>query len=346
MGSATRIAVVCGVALLVATAVSAYAWDASKADQVADGIRVGPVEVGGLDEPEARRVLRRELVAPLERPVRVAFRGREFRLAADELDVRADIGGMVSEALAAGREDGLPARVWRYATGGEVERVIEPEVAYSREAIDEFVAEVTAAVNREPVDATIQPAGTTLNSVPSSPGIALRAGKLRNDIAAALGDGGGSRTIAADARRIEPEVTARELVDRYPTYITIDRASFELRFFQNLKLAENYTIAVGQLGYETDPGLYTVQSMQVNPSWNVPESDWAGELAGQVIPGGDPQNPLAARWMGFNGAEGIHGTTDLGSLGTAASHGCIRMSVPDVIELYDRVSVGTPVYVE
>ena len=88
-----------------------------------------------------------------------------------------------------------------------------------------------------------------------------------------------------------------------------------------------------------------MQSKQVNPSWHVPKSSWAGSLAGKVIPPG-PQDPLKARWMGFNGGAGIHGTDDINSLGSAASHGCIRMSVPDVVRLYRHVSVGTPVYVK
>ena len=71
----------------------------------------------------------------------------------------------------------------------------------------------------------------------------------------------------------------------------------------------------------------------------------AGSLAGRVIPGGTPQNPLKARWMGIYDGAGIHGTDQVGSLGTAASHGCIRMAIPEVIELYDKVPVNTPVYV-
>jgi lipoprotein-anchoring transpeptidase ErfK/SrfK len=88
-----------------------------------------------------------------------------------------------------------------------------------------------------------------------------------------------------------------------------------------------------------------VQDKQVNPYWHVPNSDWAGSLAGQVIPPG-PSNPLQARWIGIAGGAGIHGTSDIGSLGSAASHGCVRMSVSDVIELYDRVEYGDPIYVQ
>jgi lipoprotein-anchoring transpeptidase ErfK/SrfK len=82
----------------------------------------------------------------------------------------------------------------------------------------------------------------------------------------------------------------------------------------------------------------------VNPSWHVPNSPWAGALAGKVIPPG-PQDPIKARWMGIAGGAGIHGTSDIGSLGTAASHGCIRMAIPDVVELFDKVQVGTPVFI-
>jgi lipoprotein-anchoring transpeptidase ErfK/SrfK len=84
--------------------------------------------------------------------------------------------------------------------------------------------------------------------------------------------------------------------------------------------------------------------MQVNPSWHVPNSSWAGSLAGRVIPPG-PDDPLKARWLGFNGGAGIHGTAESGSLGSAASHGCIRMGIPDVIALYKHMHVGDPVYI-
>ena len=99
------------------------------------------------------------------------------------------------------------------------------------------------------------------------------------------------------------------------------------------------------MGLETPAGLYNIANKAVNPAWSVPNSDWAGSLAGQVIPGGTPQNPLKARWMGIYAGAGIHGTDATGSIGTAASHGCIRMLIPDVIELYDQVDVGAPVYI-
>ena len=69
------------------------------------------------------------------------------------------------------------------------------------------------------------------------------------------------------------------------------------------------------------------------------------ELAGKTTPGGAPSNPLRARWMGIVNGVGIHGTSEAGSIGSRASHGCIRMRVADVIDLYPRVPVGTPVLI-
>jgi lipoprotein-anchoring transpeptidase ErfK/SrfK len=145
-------------------------------------------------------------------------------------------------------------------------------------------------------------------------------------------------------RRTPPHLTTADLRRRYPAFITVDRANFTLRVYEHLKLVRSYPIAVGQIGLETPAGLYHVQNKVVDPSWSVPNSAWAGSLAGAVIPPG-PGNPLQARWLGIYNGAGIHGTADTWSLGSAASHGCIRMAVPDVIDLYDRVQVGTPVYI-
>jgi len=83
----------------------------------------------------------------------------------------------------------------------------------------------------------------------------------------------------------------------------------------------------------------------VNPAWHVPNRPWAGSLAGQTIPGGRYDNPLKARWMGIANGVGIHGTAEDWSIGSAASHGCIRMHVSDVVRLFPRVPIGTPVLI-
>ena len=136
-----------------------------------------------------------------------------------------------------------------------------------------------------------------------------------------------------------------EVAAEYPSYLILDRATFTLRLFEDLKLAKAYTVAVGQEGLETPAGLYEIQAKEENPTWYVPESDWAGDprRARSIPPG--PDDPIKARWMAIFEGAGIHGTEEMASLGSAASYGCVRMSIPDVDELYDQVEVGTPIFI-
>jgi lipoprotein-anchoring transpeptidase ErfK/SrfK len=143
---------------------------------------------------------------------------------------------------------------------------------------------------------------------------------------------------------VAPKVTMDALRKKYPAYIIVDRGAFTLRFYKHLQFHKAYPIAVGMQGLETPAGTYPVVDKQINPVWHVPNSDWAGKLAGRVIPPG-PDNPIKARWIGITGGAGIHGTEDVGSLGTNASHGCIRMAIPDVIDLFDRVPYGSTIFI-
>ena len=344
MGRKTQIAIVVVLLLLIGGAVGAYAWDKSKDDQIAEGIRIGDVDVGGLTPDEATKEVHADLIKPLAKPVTVTYDGTRYVLSPQQLQLHADIDGMVDEALNDSREGGLPSRLWRYATGGEVDESIEPKVSYSHDAIDEFVDKVAAEVNQDPVDASVEPSPSSLNAVPGEPGLTLRADELRAGLEDAVQSPTG-RTITAQVDKVQPEVTTDQLASQYPTYLTVDRSSYQLRLWNDLKLTKTYNVAVGAVGFDTPAGVYHIQNKAVDPAWNVPNSDWAGDLAGKTIPGGAPDNPLKARWMGIFDGAGIHGTDDLASIGSAASHGCVRMTVPDVIDLYDRVDVGTPIYI-
>ena len=344
MGRKIYIAIVLGVVLLLAGAVGAYAWDASRSGEIAEGITIGGVDVGGMTEEEAERTVSRTLVKPLEQDVVVTYDGTKYVLAAEKLAVHADVDSSVQRALDATQEGGLPTRLWRYATGGEVEEAIDPSIDFDKSAIDEFVETVAADVHQAPVDASIEPTASSIEPVREQAGYALRQEDLREKVTDAVrspGDG----PVKAIVEKTEPEVTLAELADEYPVYLTVDRSSFQLKLWEDLELTKTYTVAIGAAGYDTPAGEYAIQNKAVDPAWNVPDSDWAGKLAGQVIPGGASNNPLKARWMGIYDGAGIHGTDDTGSLGSAASHGCVRMSVPDVIELYDQVPVGTPIYI-
>jgi lipoprotein-anchoring transpeptidase ErfK/SrfK len=344
MGRKTKIAVLTGVAVLLLGAAVAYAYDSSREDEIAAGVTIAGVDVGGMTEAQAKRAVRRQLIAPLNHSLRVGYDGERWVLPGERLKLRADLDRAVEEALEASREGGLPTRIVRYVTGGDIDENVSAEVAYSQPAINRFVREIAAEIDREPQDATVEANGAELVVVPAEHGRKLRDNLLTDQLNAAVLNANADHTIVARTNSVEPEVTGEEVASEYPSYLTLDRASYTLRLWKDLKLAKTYTVAVGQVGLETPEGLYHIQNKQVDPTWNVPESDWAGSLAGQSIPPG-PSNPLKARWMGIYEGAGIHGTEETSSLGTAASHGCVRMAVPDVEELYDEVEVGTPIYI-
>jgi hypothetical protein len=344
MGRKATIAIAVVAVLLLALVGVGYAYDSSQKDTIANGVTVGGVDVGGMDEAEALEAVRRQLLGPLKHSLRVGYDGEHWQLPGRSLKVHADLDAAVEEALDESREGGLPGRLVRYVTGGELEKQIPADVTYSKRAINRFVRHVAEEVDREARDATVEPSADSLSVVKARNGRKLRDVLLTRQLAAAVLNADADHTIAARTHYTTPEVTTKEVADAYPSYLTLDRATFTLRLWRHLKLAKTYTVAVGQEGLETPEGLYAIQEKEENPSWHVPDSAWAGDLAGQVIPPG-PADPIKARWMGIFEGAGIHGTEETYSLGSAASHGCVRMSIPDVEELYDEVEVGTPIYI-
>ncbi len=334
------------VVLLVGGAVGVYAYDSAREKTIAEGVTVGGVDVGGMPAGKARKLLKQEIKQPLERTVHVRAGGKRYELTPDAARVRIDLTGMVRDALAESRDGSVLTRTFRDLTGDTLDADIPSRITYSTKAVRDFVAEIDEKVSREAKNAEVIASGSGLSTVAGEKGVAMLDEKLTRRLTARLETPVDDRTLRAETKKVAPEVTKAELVDKYPYYITVDRSSFQLRFYKNLELVKSYTVAVGQVGYDTPAGLYHIQNKAVDPAWSVPNSDWAGRLAGQVIPGGAPNNPLKERWLGIYDGAGIHGTDDVGSLGSAASHGCIRMSIPEVVELYDQVPVQTPIYIE
>lgn len=332
------------VLLLVGAAGSVYAYDRSKQGEIAEGVTVNRVALGGLTEAAAQAKLRRAVLDPLSEPVVVRYGKERFRLTAERARVGVDIAGTVDEAVARSREGNILTRSFRNLTGGTVSAAIPVDVTYSKPAVTRMVRRVRAAVDRPAVDAAVDLENGDVTPQASHNGKRVQASRLERDLSASLVAVEGDRRVRVHTRTVKPKVTTDALAERYPAIVIVNRSAFNLTLYKNLKPAKTYRIAVGQAGLETPAGLYRVENKAENPSWNVPDSDWAGDLAGTVVPPG-PSNPIKARWMGIYAGAGIHGTDAVGSLGTAASHGCIRMAIPDVEELYDQVPVQAPVYI-
>jgi lipoprotein-anchoring transpeptidase ErfK/SrfK len=337
------------VVALGAAAGGVYAFDHARSETIAKGVSVNGVDVGGMKVAAARAKVRAALLEPLNRKVVVRHGDQRFVLRPSAAAIGLDVNGSVDKALAASREGGLLSRTWRELRGNRLDQDVSARITYSRPAVRRLVERVSAAVDREPKDATLDLTGGTVNTTPSATGVQVRQTKLRRAITRTLLSTSSQRhAVAVKTTTLEPKVTSSQLASKYPAVLIVHRSSFTLSLYKNLKLARTYSVAIGMQGLETPAGLYHIQNKAVNPAWTEPYSDWVPAAdRGKVVPGGSPENPLKARWLGiFNGA-GIHGVdpSEYGSIGHAASHGCVRMRIPDVIDLYPQVPVGAPIYI-
>jgi lipoprotein-anchoring transpeptidase ErfK/SrfK len=339
-------------ALLIALAagsVGALAWaDGSASGKLATGTRVGGVDVGGLTQREAIARAQDRVGAAIARPAHVQLLGtqKSYTLTPAQAGVRIDVSTAVKRAYVESREGSFISRGWRKISGAKLAQDIPVKAVADRLAVRRFVEGIAKEQSRPAVDAALELNLTSVSVTHSRPGRRLAArdalvARLMRRLTSSTDD----RTLRAKTVAVPAKVNAETVFDANPVAITVSRKETRVRLFKRGKLVKTYTVAVGSPQYPTPIGRYVVQTMQKNPSWNVPNSEWAGDLAGETIPGGDPNNPLVARWIGFNGSVGFHGTASAGSLGSAASHGCVRMAPPDVIDLFTRVSIGTPVLV-
>jgi L,D-transpeptidase catalytic domain len=321
-----RVAGVLPAALVPAAALAAPPVDDPV---VAPGVRAGGVAVGGLTVEAAAARLRDAIGPALSLPVQVRVAHARFALTPRSVRARLHPQATARDALAAAAGERVPA----------VTSVDARRVAARAAAID-------AATTKPARDASVRITLRHLRVHGSRPGLSLSAPRLAERLSATFRSPTRARILVGHRRVTHPAVRTRDLRrGRYGTVITIDRRHFRLRLFKRLRFERSYRVAVGQPAYPTPRGLFSITSRAVNPTWHVPDSPWAGALRNETVPGGSSANPLKARWLGIVNGVGIHGTAETGSIGQRASHGCIRMLVSDVIDLYPRVPLGTPVLI-
>lgn len=308
--------------------------------RIAESVGAGGVDLSLLTVDEAAAKLDRELGPRIALPVVVRVAGRRFTLDPAEAKLTFDARTTAKRALAAAAPSTTPA-AGGTAFGNEVPLAIR----HSKLSVRAFASRVAGEVARAPRNATLRIGLERMLVRRARLGVALDQAQLATALDAALDSPSASRLVAQRTRKIHPPVNADDLRAQNRTIVTVSKREFKLRLFKNLKLRRTYRVAIGAPGYPTPEGRFRIVNKQIDPVWSVPDSPWAGELAGSTVAGGSPSNPLKARWMGIANGVGIHGTGQDWSIGTAASHGCIRMHVPDVKRLYPLVPVGTPIVI-
>ncbi len=287
------------------------------------GVTIGKTLVGGLTTAEARELVKRRFARPLI------------------LD-----GGPGARILVTPAELGATARFEQAVRlAGRVRREGFPvplKVDIKRAKVERLVTKLSKRFQREPIDAKIKLRNLKPFATRDVPGRRLKSVLASRAIVLAL------NTQKRDSLKLpfqltKPATTAAQLGKA----IVIRRGSNKLLFYQvgkKPKLLREFAVATGLARYPTPLGAYEVTNKQFNPWWYPPSgSDWAKDK--EPIPPG-PGNPLGTRWMGISAPYvGIHGTPDAASIGYSASHGCIRMLIPQVEWLFTKVDLGTPVFI-
>ena len=295
----------------------------------APGVTVGGVAVGGMTREQTRDTLREAIARPLGRRLVVAVGARRFSLLPRDAGVSVKLDLLAARALAAAPGRNVPVRPTLLAR-----------------APSRLLVRVQRGVYARAVNSRVLYGVRRLRASRGRDGRKLaKPAVLEDRIAAALRSWTAPRFLRAYTARVAPRIGPRRLRAITGPIVTVSKADRRARLFNHLRQIRSYGVAVGQPAWPTPEGLFHVQSKTVDPAWSVPNSSWAGSQGGQTIPGGAPGNPLRARWIGFAGGVGFHGTDNPGSIGSAASHGCVRMYVRDVVRLYEWVHIGTPVYV-
>ena len=304
--------------VVVACVAPVLSGDAAPPVLAAEGVTLAGIPIGGMSYEQAEAAVQ----PAFARPIRVVYGDRRWRLDRVKFGGSVAIADGVTRALDAKPNEAVP---------------LEAEVDLA--AVKRFVAALDKRISYPAKDAElIGLAGLTPQITDAEPGLALLKSLTAKRISRALASAERPRVRVA-VKEIVPKVTRPD----FGAVVVIRRSVNELRYYWGAKLVRTVGVATGQAVYPTPIGQFSIVDMQRNPWWRPPDSPWAKGL--KPIPPG-PGNPLGTRWMGLSApGVGMHGTPDDASIGYSASHGCIRMHIPDAEWLFQHVHLGTPVII-
>jgi lipoprotein-anchoring transpeptidase ErfK/SrfK len=333
--------IVAAVVALVAggTALAAARYDESNARRLMPGVRIAGIDVGGMARGEALTAVKREAAATLGSEITVEAGGESWTVSAADLGLKANVSGAVDRAMRTNGSMGLFSRVYHRITDEPVDREVDLGFRTTKRSIDSFVEDIVADVTQEPTDAAVTMSGSKVIFVRAEPGRTVDPSAATTEIRRALL--ARDPSVRLDVKRLAPEVTEDEL----GYTLVVSKQRNELDVYKGFDIVKTYGVATGTAEFPTPSGAFEVINKVANPTWVNPAPDgWGSGLPASIGPG--PGNPLGTRALYLN-APGIriHGTYSESSIGTAASHGCIRMRIAESEELYEIIPIGTPVYV-
>lgn len=313
-------------------AVAAPAASAAAPERLPDDATIANIAVGGLGPIEAKRTVQ-DALAPVyeKRPVAIRVNHKDTLV-------------MPGEAGLVVYYDWMVDRAFKLAGAGKP-ALVPLHLGVKNAVRDAAIASVAKKYYRAPRDARVRFGVTAIRRVRARLGRALDQALVLRRLEKELRQPTTGRVVEGRLIHVRPSISTSSLRKRYPAYISVDRSTHTLRIFRALRLVRTYPVAVGAAGFETPSGLRHVLYKDRNPSWTAPNRPWAYPYQGQTFPPGDPNNPLREWFIALGDGIGIHGTSEEWTVGTSASHGCIRMHAADVDQVARLTPVGTPVLI-
>jgi lipoprotein-anchoring transpeptidase ErfK/SrfK len=335
-----RVAVVVGLAvvLLAAMSVAATARVGASSGRVLTGVTVAGVDVGGMTRDEAVAAVKATTEPKLRRGVFVVGGGKRWPVTPAGLGHGAGVEQAVDHALT-GPELSWYADFWHRLTNRPVTHTVKVAMVEDNAKVEGFVRALAPRLAVAPTNASITLVDGRVVRQKARNGRVLDIDASTRALAKGLR--GNARKVKLVTRPVAPKVTA----DKLGKTIEVNLSTNRLTFYDGLKVRKVYPVATGQPSFPTPQGTWKVVYKRMHPTWTNPAPDgWGADLPKSIPPG--PGNPLGTRAMSLN-ASGIliHGTYASYSIGSYASHGCIRMFLSDVEALYPQVPEGTPVLI-
>lgn len=335
------VAIAVGIVLLALGGVSyaAYRYDRASSDLILPGVTVAGTDVGGMTRAEAIQAIERIVQERLTEPLTVRAAGGSWNTTPAELGRSADVEAAVDEALQASDSVGFITRVWHRLREQPVDISVGLTFESGGTGVADLVSSIADDVTGSPRDASVAVVDGEVTFVHSRPGHALGTNVALKRLQAVLEEG--STAVRLPVKIVKPKIPDAKIGKT----IVVDRTTNQLYLYDGFDLEKTYPVATAAAGYVTPPGQWSIIDKRENPTWTNPAPDtWGADLPASIPPG--PGNPLGTRAL-YLDASGIriHGTEDVSSIGTHASHGCIRMLMSDVEEIYPLVPIGTRVIV-
>jgi lipoprotein-anchoring transpeptidase ErfK/SrfK len=332
-----KVAILIAVVLIAGSTV-AYAYERASAEQFYPSTRIGGVLIGSRTTAEAEELLKTRFVLPLHNPMKITAADFETKASPWEMGMRVDVHDIVRDALVEQHNASFPVRMWHRAFGEE--RAVKLKPLVDEKIFADFLNNTFERVDQDPVDARLEivEGEVKLRVIPHQLGREVDAGAAEQRVFDAMMAGASSVDLPVNVK----QPTLR--TESFDTAIIISTSANILKLYGKGELRKKYGVATGTGGYPTPRGQFRITAKRMNPTWYNPNAQWSADMPAFIPPG--PNNPLGTRALNLN-ASGIriHGTPDDASIGTNASHGCIRMHMKEVEELFGKVNVGTPVLI-